>query len=122
MEFGDRELEVMAILWELGSGTVSEVRERLPDALAYTTVLTTLRNLEAKGFLRHEAEGKAHRYFPSVARQAAERSAVSRLIETMFGGSPELLLTKLVDDHPLSAEQLKTLRLKLQQRMGEEDK
>ncbi|HEX3158003.1 MAG TPA: BlaI/MecI/CopY family transcriptional regulator [Gemmatimonadaceae bacterium] len=122
MEFGDRELEVMAILWELGSGTVSEVRERLPDALAYTTVLTTLRNLEAKGFLRHEAEGKAHRYFPSVARQAAERSAVSRLIETMFGGSPELLLTKLVDDHPLSAEQLKTLRLKLQQRMGEEGK
>jgi len=122
VEFGDRELEVMAILWELGSGTVSEVRERLPDALAYTTVLTTLRNLEAKGFLRHEAEGKAHRYFPSVARQAAERSAVSRLIETMFGGSPELLLTKLVDDHPLSAEQLRTLRRKLQQRIGEEER
>lgn len=122
MEFGDRELEVMAILWELGSGTVSEVRERLPDELAYTTVLTTLRNLEAKGFLRHEPEGKAHRYFPSVARQAAERSAVSRLIETMFGGSPELLLTKLVDDHPLSAEQLRTLRRKLQQRIGEEER
>ena len=119
--FADRELDVMAVLWELGSGTVSEVRDRLPADLAYTTVLTILRNLEAKGFLRHEGEGKAHRYFPLVQRQAAERSAVARLVERLFHGSPELLLTRLVDDHDLSPEQLKRMRRRLKRRLEEEE-
>ena len=74
-EFGDRELDVMGVLWETGSATVAEVRDRLPADLAYTTVLTILRNLEAKGFVRHEGEGKAHRYFPLVARQTAGRGS-----------------------------------------------
>jgi predicted transcriptional regulator len=123
VSFADRELDVMAVLWELGSGTVSEVRDRLPADLAYTTVLTILRNLEAKGFLRHEEEGKAHRYFPLVQRNAAERSAVARLVERLFQGSPELLLTRLVDDHDLSPEQLKRMRRRLKQRLqeGEEE-
>src|ERR1044071_336772 len=64
---GERELDVMGVLWGMGSGTVAEVRDRLPASLAYTTVLTILRNLEAKGFVRHDAEGKAHRYLPLVA-------------------------------------------------------
>lgn len=121
VSFADRELDVMAVLWELGSGTVSEVRDRLPAELAYTTVLTILRNLEAKGFLRHEGEGKAHRYFPLVQRNAAERSAVARLVERLFHGSPELLLTRLVDDHDLSPEQLKRMRRRLKQRLEEEE-
>ena len=114
--FADRELDVMAVLWELGSGTVTEVRDRLPADLAYTTVLTILRNLEAKGFVRHEEEGKAHRYFPLVARQTAERSAVARLVDRLFQGSPELLLTRLVDDGALSAEQLRRMRERLRRR------
>src|SRR5688572_10081808 len=104
LTFADRELDVMAVLWELGSGTVSEVRDRLPADLAYTTVLTILRNLETKGFLRHEEEGKAHRYYPLVQRQAAERSALARLVDRLFHGSPELLLTRLVDDPALTPE------------------
>jgi predicted transcriptional regulator len=110
---GDRELDVMGVLWELGSGTVSEVRERLPADLAYTTVLTILRNLEAKGFLHHESEGKAHRYFPSVARRTARRSAVSRLIDKLFHGSPEQLLAQLVEDRALTSEDLKRIRQKM---------
>src|SRR5688572_5407181 len=117
VSFADRELDVMAVLWELESGTVSEVRDRLPAELAYTTVLTILRNLEAKGFVRHEEEGKAHRYFPLVARQAAERSAITRLMDRLFHGSPELLLTRLVDDHTLTPEQVKRIRSRLQQRL-----
>jgi BlaI family penicillinase repressor len=117
VSFADRELDVMGVLWELESGTVAEVRERLPADLAYTTVLTILRNLEAKGFVRHEEEGKAHRYFPLVARQTAERSAVARLVDKLFQGSPELLLTRLVDDDTLSAEQLRRLRTRLKQRL-----
>ncbi len=120
--FAERELDVMAVLWELESGTVTEVRERLPAELAYTTVLTILRNLEGKGFVRHEEEGKAHRYFPLVARKTAERSAVARLVDRLFQGSPELLLTRLVDDHDLSPEQLKRMRKRLRERLEDNNR
>ena len=110
---GDRELDVMGVLWELGSGTVAEVRERLPADLAYTTVLTILRNLEAKGFLHHESEGKAHRYFPSLARRAARRTAVTRLIDKLFHGSPEQLIAQLVEDRALTADDLQRIRRRI---------
>lgn len=113
---GDRELDVMGVLWELGSGTVTEVRDHLPASLAYTTVLTILRNLEAKGFLRREEEGKAHRYFPRVARQAARRGALDRLIDKLFHGSPEQLLAHLVEDRHVSAEELQRLTRQLKTR------
>lgn len=110
---GDRELDIMGVVWELGSGTVSEVRERLPVELAYTTVLTILRNLEAKGFLHHEAEGKAHRYFPSVARRTARRTAVTRLIDKLFHGSTEQLIAQLVEDRALTAADLQRIRRRM---------
>jgi len=119
-EFGERELDVMGVLWATGSATVAEVREQLPADLAYTTVLTILRNLEAKGFVRHEGEGKAHRYFPLVARKAAGRSAVARLIDKMFGGDPAMLVSHLVSDHPLSAEELRKLHATLGERLADE--
>jgi predicted transcriptional regulator len=118
-EFGDRELDVMGVLWETGSATVAEVRDRLPADLAYTTVLTILRNLEAKGFVRHEGEGKAHRYFPRVARRAAGKSAVARLIDKMFGGDPAMLVSHLVSDHPLSADELRKLQAALGERIAD---
>lgn len=107
---GDRELDVMGVLWDLGSGTVAEVREKLPADLAYTTVLTILRNLEAKDFVTHTAEGKAHRYVPRVARKAARRSALARVMDKLFHGSPEQLIAQLVEDEALSAVDLKRLR------------
>jgi len=119
-EFGERELDIMGVLWEVGSATVTEVRDRLPADLAYTTVLTILRNLEAKGFVRHEGEGKAHRYFPRVARKTAGKSAVSRLIDKMFGGDPAMLVSHLVSDHPLSADELKRLHAALGERLADQ--
>jgi predicted transcriptional regulator len=110
ISFTDRELDVMAVLWERGNATVAEVRERIPDELAYTTVLTVLRTLEEKGHVGHRGEGKAHRYFPLVERRVAGRSALARLIDTVFNGSPELLLTQLVTERDLSEEQLKRIR------------
>jgi len=107
--FGDRELDVMGVLWDLGSGTVAEVREQLPADLAYTTVLTILRNLEAKGLVSHESEGKAHRYRPRVAQRAARRSALSQMIDKLFHGSPEQLLAHLVEERALTAADLKRL-------------
>ena len=107
---GDRELDVMGVLWDLGSGTVAEVREKLPADLAYTTVLTILRNLEAKDFVTHTAEGKAHRYVPMVARKTARRSELARVMDKLFHGSPEQLIAQLVEDEALSADDLKRLR------------
>src|SRR3954467_8494757 len=98
---GDRELDVMGVLWELRSGTVAEVREELPADLAYTTVLTILRNLEEKGFVAHEAEGRAFRYFPRLGRQAAQRTVLSKLIDKLFHGSPEQLMAHLAEDHEI---------------------
>jgi len=109
MQLGDRELEVMTWLWANGSGTVGEVKEGLTDPLAYTTVLTILRNLEAKGFLRRQDEGRAHRYFPRVQQKAARRRALRRLIDTLFLGSPQALLSHLVDEHDLSPAELRRI-------------
>jgi BlaI family penicillinase repressor len=106
---GERELDVMATLWAIGSGTVAEVRDRLGVPLAYTTVLTVLRNLEAKRFVRREEEGRGHRYFPRVEQQAAQRSALSRLVSTLFQGSPQALLAHLVDQHDVTADELQQL-------------
>lgn len=110
---GERELDVMAVLWELGSGTVTEVLEHLGVPLAYTTVLTVLRNLEAKQYVSREEEGRAHRYYPRVAQQAAQQNALSRLVSQLFGGSPEALIARLVEQHDVSPDELARLARKL---------
>jgi predicted transcriptional regulator len=118
ISFTDRELDVMAVLWQRGSGTVSEVRDGLDDDLAYTTVLTILRTLEDKGFVTHVAEGKAHRYLPAVTADVAGKSALSRVLDKIFGGSSELLLTQLVSDRNLDPAELRRLRKLLDERLA----
>ncbi|HEX6598209.1 MAG TPA: BlaI/MecI/CopY family transcriptional regulator [Gemmatimonadaceae bacterium] len=115
--FTDRELDVMAVLWDRGPSTAAEVREHLTDELAYNTVLSMLRILEDKGYVGHTEEGRAHRYFPRVAREAAGSSALARLTEKIFGGSAELLLTHLVRDRSLDEAELKRLRRLLDERI-----
>lgn len=121
VSFTERELDVMDVLWDTGSATVAEVRERLPDELAYTTVLTVLRTLEEKGYVGHEEEGRAHRYFPKVERQAAGKSALRRVLQKLFKDSPEMLLTHLVSDRRLSDEELRRMRRLLDRRLEEEE-
>ena len=119
--FTDRELDVMAVLWARGSGTVAEVRDALADDFARTTVLTVLRTLEDKGYVRHIAEGKAHRYVPTVEPDLAGRSALSRILDTMFAGSHELLLAQLVSDRNVDKTKLRQLRAVLDARLGPDD-
>lgn len=122
ISFTARELDVMAVLWERGSGTVSEVRDALASDFAYTTVLSVLRTLEEKGYVSHVTEGKAHRYMPAVEPDVAGRSAITRIVDTMFAGSPELLLTQLVSDRRLDSKKLKQLRALLDARLASGDK
>lgn len=121
--FTDRELDVMTVLWERGPSTAAEVRETLEQAglvLAYNTVLTVLRILEDKGHVGHAAEGRAHRFHARVAREAAGASAVRRLLGTLFGGSPELLLTHLVRDRSVTRADVRRLRDLLDAELGDD--
>ena len=120
--FTDRELDVMAVLWDNGPSTVAEVREHLEDPLAYTTVLTVLRTLEAEGYVSHEEEGKAHRYAPLVARDRAGKTALGQVLDKIFGGSREMLLANLVKERGIDAAELRKLRKILDARLGKEGK
>ena len=117
--FTERELDIMAVLWERGPSTAAEVRAQIADDLAYNTVLSMLRILEEKGHVRHTEEGRAHRYFPLVAREEAGASALERLVDKVFGGSAELLLTHFMKDRKLDATELRRIRRVLDERLGE---
>lgn len=115
--FTERELDVMAVLWERGPSTAAEVREQLTDDLAYNTVLSMLRILEEKGHVGHTEEGRAHRYFPVVQRSEAGSSAIDRLVEKVFGGSAELMLTHLMRERKLDNAEIVRLRKLLNDRL-----
>jgi predicted transcriptional regulator len=112
----DREAELMEVLWDFGPATVAEVRDRVSDELAYTTVLTMLRTLETKGYVKRDADGKAHRYTARIDRDAARRSALRAMSEKFFKGSTAMLLTHFVAEEKLSDDDVQRLRKLLTQR------
>jgi BlaI family penicillinase repressor len=122
VSFTDRELDIMAVLWEHGPSTVAEVHERLADDIAYKTVLTMLRILEQKGHIGHKEEGRAHRFFVRVGRDEAGTTAIDRVLDKIFGGSQEMLITHLVRDRKLDADEIRRLRRMLGQKLKEDEK
>jgi BlaI family penicillinase repressor len=108
--FTDREADVMQVLWEHGPSVVAQVQANIGATLAYTTILTVLRTLEAKGYVGHEEEGRGHRYHALIEQQVARKSALRHLTSKLFKGSAELLMTHLVSDQKLSPEQIRRMR------------
>jgi predicted transcriptional regulator len=107
----ERELDIMSVLWELGEATVTEVRDRVDPDLAYTSVSTMIRMLEMKGYVSHRrGEGKTHVYFPVIEAEAAGESALSRVMNKIYGGSPIKLLAHLVEHNKLSDKELDRMR------------
>jgi predicted transcriptional regulator len=106
----------MDVLWEKGPATVQQVLEVLPERepLAYNSVLTTIRILEKKGYVKHVKDGRAFVYSPLVARKEATRSEISRLVNRFFGDSHELLVLNLLEDQGLDAAEIKRLRKMLE--------
>jgi predicted transcriptional regulator len=102
----------MDILWTRGSANTADVLKALPgdDQLAYTTVLTTLRILEDKGYLRHTKDGKSFVYEPVVDQTSVRRSALRHLVSRFFQNSPELLVSNLIADEQLSPKHLQRLK------------
>jgi predicted transcriptional regulator len=108
----DGELRIMRVLWNRGRGTVGEIAERIEDSPkpAYNSVLTMLRILETKGYVRHEKDGRAFVYAPVIDRSEARRSAVSHLLHRFFDGSPELLVLDLLGHDETSPAEMERLR------------
>ena len=115
----NRELDVMSVLWQQGTGTVSDVAAGLEDELAYSTVLTMLRTLETKGHVRHEQEGKAYRYIPVTQPEDFGERALGRVLDKIFHGSREMLVTRLVADESVSPDELRRIRELLDERLEE---
>ena len=121
LHFPPRELAVMSVLWKLGSATVTQVKDDLDEDLAYTSVLSALQTLEDKGYVRHEAEGRAYRYFPTVGADAAGGSAIARIKDAIFQGSTERLFAQLVNNEDLSRGELVRMRTLLAARLKASD-
>ena len=106
------ELRLMRVLWARGESSVAEIASATANAgqLAYTSVLTTIRILESKGYVTHRQEGRAFLYSSAIGEQEASRSEVRHVLQRFFGNSRERLLLSLLGDEEISAEELRRLK------------
>ena len=112
-DLGPLELEVMRVVWRLGSATVREVLDALVEEgrdPAYTTVQTVMTRLEDKAFLRHKHQGKTFRYSPKVSQIRVQRRMTERFLERVFDGAVGPLVTQLAESKRLSPEDMDALR------------
>lgn len=112
----EAELRIMDVLWQKGPGTVQNVLEWLPSkpALAYNTVLTTIRILERKGYVAHAKDGRAHIYEPRIARDEATRSEIKHLVSRLFRNSHDALVLNILEDEEITGEEVARLRKMLE--------
>ncbi len=108
----DAELRVMKVLWDKGSGTVQQVLDSIDEkpALAYNSILTTIRILERKGYLKHSKDGRAHVYQPVVRQEDATRTEIRHLVSRFFRNSHEDLVLNILEDQGIQPEELERLR------------
>ncbi len=114
----EAELRIMNVLWAKGSGTVQQVLDSITErpVLAYNSVLTTIRVLERKGYLKHLKDGRAHVYTPLVGREDATRSEIGHLVSRFFKNSHEQLVLNLLEDQGIGSEEIGRLREMLVQK------
>jgi|SRR5262249_6711268 predicted transcriptional regulator len=114
----DAELRLMEVLWQRETATVADVVEAVSKEvpLAYSTVLTTMRILEQKGYIRHKKEGRAFIYKAVVPRGKARDTAIAHLLRRFFEGSPEQLMLNLVERKKISPEQLRRLQKRIEEK------
>ncbi len=108
----DLELRLMNIVWDKEKATVKDVKDALPrrKPLAYSTVLTVMRNLEWKGYLRHDVDDRTYVYYPIVPRDEVVHSMLRHLAGRLFGGSAEVLMVKFLEKEELSLDKLGSLK------------
>jgi predicted transcriptional regulator len=114
------EHRIMEVIWARGSATVAEVVEALEGKDAYTTILTLIRILKAKGYLSSRKEGRAFVFTPRVDRDTVARKATHQLLSKFFGGSPSELVLSFLRDEELTTEELDLIKEKILNSEGED--
>jgi BlaI family penicillinase repressor len=109
---GAQELALMKVVWRLGEVSVREVYETLRRRrqLAYTTVMTMMNTLEAKGYLKRALHGRAYRYRSAVPERRVVKTMVKEFVARVFDGASGSLLAHLVSESDLSEDERKELR------------
>ncbi len=106
------ETEIMKVLWDAGPSSVASVTENLPGRRHYNTVLTILRILEQKGYVKHadDPKGRGYLYSAKVTRSRATKMFVKDLVDRMFGGRMDALVANLIEEEGLSAAEMKRIQ------------
>lgn len=119
----EAELRLMRLLWTRGESAVAELVQALPDdtPLAYTSVLTTIRILEKKGYVSHRQEGRAFLYSPRVAEHEARQSEIRHVLHRFFGNSRERLVLSLLGDADVTPEELERMKKAIAEAVPDED-
>ena len=112
IRLGRLEMQIMNVVWEKGKATVHEVKEALGKGRkpAYSTILTMMRKIEAKGYLEHDVDDRTYVYRPTISQDAARRSILGDIMDRLFAGSPTLLLNSLVKQNQIDNKELAQLK------------
>lgn len=119
---GEQQLAIMRVLWTQGEATVAAVHDALKDQgdRALTTIATMLKKLEAKGVVTHRTEGRQFVYRPTVSEDAVKRTMVRDLTSSLFAGDVAALVTHLIDEQAIDADELAELRAKIAEREAQD--
>ncbi len=112
IRLGRLELQIMNVVWDKGRATVHDVKDTISRGRkpAYSTILTMMRKLEAKGYLSHDVDDRTYVYRPTISRQTVRQGVIGDLLDRLFEGSPSLLLNSLVEQNRISEEELREIR------------
>ncbi len=117
IRLGRLELQIMNVVWDRGKATVHDVKNALSRRKpAYSTILTMMRKLEAKGYLKHEVDGRTYVYLPLISQQAVRHGVLGDVVERLFEGSTSLLLTSLVEQNRISENELREIQKLIEER------
>lgn len=112
IRLGKLELQIMNVVWEKGKATVHDVKEALGKGRkpAYSTILTMMRKIEAKGYLEHEVDNRSFIYRPTISRRDVRHSVLGDILDRLFEGSPSLLMNCLVEQKDINETELRQIK------------
>ena len=118
IRLGRLELQIMNVVWEKGKATVHDVKDILGKGRkpAYSTILTMMRKLEAKGYLGHDVDDRTYVYHAKISQQAARKGILGDMVDRLFEGSPSLLLNSLVEQNRISEKELGEIQKLIKER------
>ena len=117
IRLGRLELQIMNVVWDRGKATVHDVKSALSQRKpAYSTILTMMRKLEAKGYLEHDVDERTYVYRPTISKKAVCHGILGDVMDRLFEGSPSLLLNSLVEQNRISEKELRKIQKLIKER------